>query len=298
MSAHLSAPTSRPRHWRRSQPAAGDFSWMPRALSARPPPGRSKRRATSATLSDHRDPELNDEEAETLVGSADPKGSARSESRGVLTLGAKGSFIVTPDLIEHVAAIEVDGPVDPTGAGDTFSVAYLTRRANGANPVEAAQMPPNGRHASRKRVRRQEAVRPSPVGRYSLNSPRATTTARPPTSTRWTPASLPSARAYSVDGRPISSPWEISISVPHGTRPCLQTWHASGLPRSRSRDPRGLQRRREHARLPRCARTCDAAEVRLEVSERREVRAQTSDGLMRVEHDEGMDKTVVVALDR
>lgn len=83
---------------------------------------------------------LDDQEAKTLLGSADPE---RLHELGVpevlLTLGSEGSFVVTPDLIEHVAAVEVDGPVDPTGAGDTFSVAYLTRRADGAEPVEAAR---------------------------------------------------------------------------------------------------------------------------------------------------------------
>lgn len=83
---------------------------------------------------------LNDEEAKTLLGNAEP---AKLRALGVpevlLTLGSQGSFVVTSDLIEHVAAVEVDGPVDPTGAGDTFSVAYLTRRANGAEPVEAAR---------------------------------------------------------------------------------------------------------------------------------------------------------------
>ena len=83
---------------------------------------------------------LNDEEAETLVGRADPEAlRALGVPEIVLTLGAQGSWVITPDLIEHVAAVEVDGPVDPTGAGDTFSVAYLTRRANGAEPVEAAR---------------------------------------------------------------------------------------------------------------------------------------------------------------
>ena len=36
----------------------------------------------------------------------------------------------------------VTGDVDPTGAGDSFSLAYLAARAAGAEPVEAA------RHAS------------------------------------------------------------------------------------------------------------------------------------------------------
>ena len=83
---------------------------------------------------------LNDEEARTLVGSAEPD---RLRGLGVpdvlLTLGSQGAWIVTPDLVEHVPAVPVDGDVDPTGAGDTYSVAYLVRRAAGAEPVEAAR---------------------------------------------------------------------------------------------------------------------------------------------------------------
>ena len=83
---------------------------------------------------------LNDEEAETLVGSTDPE---RLRALGVpeilLTLGSQGSFVITPRLVEHMPAGDVAGPVDPTGAGDTFSMAFLTQRAAGAEPVEAAR---------------------------------------------------------------------------------------------------------------------------------------------------------------
>ena len=83
---------------------------------------------------------LDDEEAATLVGSADPK---RLQALGlpeiVLTLGSRGSFVITSRLIEHVPAAELAGPVDPTGAGDTFAMAYLMRRAAGAEPLEAAR---------------------------------------------------------------------------------------------------------------------------------------------------------------
>jgi len=83
---------------------------------------------------------LDDEEAETLVGRAEPE---RLRTLGVpevlLTLGSRGSFVITPELIEHVPAKETAGPVDPTGAGDTFSASYLVRRAAGAEPLEAAR---------------------------------------------------------------------------------------------------------------------------------------------------------------
>ena len=84
---------------------------------------------------------LNDEEAETLVGSAEPERlRALGVPEVVLTLGSQGAWVVTPDLIEHVPAVPVDGPVDPTGAGDTYSVTYIVQRVAGAEPVEAARV--------------------------------------------------------------------------------------------------------------------------------------------------------------
>jgi sugar/nucleoside kinase (ribokinase family) len=46
---------------------------------------------------------------------------------------------VTPERLERVPAVPVDGEIDPTGAGDTYSATYLVRRAAGADPVEAAR---------------------------------------------------------------------------------------------------------------------------------------------------------------
>lgn len=84
---------------------------------------------------------LNDEEAETLVGSADPeKLHALGVPEVILTLGSHGAWVVTPDLVEHVPAVPVGGDVDPTGAGDTYSVTYVVQRAAGAEPVEAARV--------------------------------------------------------------------------------------------------------------------------------------------------------------
>jgi sugar/nucleoside kinase (ribokinase family) len=84
---------------------------------------------------------LNDEEASTLVANAEP---ARMRDLGVpeviLTLGSEGAWVVTHSLVEHIPAIPVDEPVDPTGAGDTYSVTYLVQRAQGAEPVEAARV--------------------------------------------------------------------------------------------------------------------------------------------------------------
>jgi sugar/nucleoside kinase (ribokinase family) len=84
---------------------------------------------------------LNEEEAETLVGSADPEGlRALGVPEVLLTLGSQGSWVVTPGFAEHIPAVEIGGPVDPTGAGDTYSVIYLVQRAEGAEPVEAARV--------------------------------------------------------------------------------------------------------------------------------------------------------------
>ena len=82
---------------------------------------------------------LNDEEARTLVGSAEPEAlQALGIPELILTLGSQGSCVITPDAIAVVQAREVVGPVDPTGAGDTYSAAYLAARAAGAEPAEAA----------------------------------------------------------------------------------------------------------------------------------------------------------------
>ena len=60
-----------------------------------------------------------------------------------------------------------------------------------------------------------------PRGRaQKLNSPRATTTAEPPTRTRSIRSPSPSHLAKSVDGRLISAPCEISICSPNAIRPC------------------------------------------------------------------------------
>lgn len=84
---------------------------------------------------------LNDEEAETLVGSAEPeKLLDLGVPEVILTLGSHGAWVVTPSLVEHVPSVRVGGEVDPTGAGDTYSVTYIVQRASGAEPVEAARV--------------------------------------------------------------------------------------------------------------------------------------------------------------
>ena len=83
---------------------------------------------------------LNDVEAIALVGSTKPDDIRKlCVPEVVLTLGSQGSVVVTASDAEHVPATPIDGPVDPTGAGDTFWVSYLVGRSQGAAPVEAAR---------------------------------------------------------------------------------------------------------------------------------------------------------------
>jgi sugar/nucleoside kinase (ribokinase family) len=81
---------------------------------------------------------LAEEEAHAILGGADLE-----ELRGlgvpevVVTFGAGGSLVLTRDAALRVAARPVRG--DPTGAGDAFSVAYLSARAGGHRPISAAR---------------------------------------------------------------------------------------------------------------------------------------------------------------
>lgn len=82
---------------------------------------------------------LSESEARVLVGSTEPDDLRRlCVPEVVITRGSRGTLVVTAERAEHIPAVPVDEPVDPTGAGDTFWVAYLVARSNGALPVEAA----------------------------------------------------------------------------------------------------------------------------------------------------------------
>jgi sugar/nucleoside kinase (ribokinase family) len=86
---------------------------------------------------------LNEPEAKALVGGTDPE-HLRSVgvAEVVLTLGSRGAVVITRDAATGIPATRVDGPVDPTGAGDSFALLYLDARSRGAAPAEA------GAHAS------------------------------------------------------------------------------------------------------------------------------------------------------
>jgi sugar/nucleoside kinase (ribokinase family) len=81
---------------------------------------------------------LAEEEAEAILGHGQ-----LGELRGlgvpeiVVTFGAGGSLVLAGGSSVRVAAQPVRG--DPTGAGDAFSVAYLSARAGGHRPVSAAR---------------------------------------------------------------------------------------------------------------------------------------------------------------
>ena len=81
---------------------------------------------------------LNDEEAELLCGGTD-EASLRSLGipEVVLTLGSEGARILAGDVTTEVDAVPVEGPVDPTGAGDSFLLAYVVARRQGSDPHEA-----------------------------------------------------------------------------------------------------------------------------------------------------------------
>jgi sugar/nucleoside kinase (ribokinase family) len=81
---------------------------------------------------------LSEAEAAAILG-----GAALEELRElgvpevVVTFGAGGSFVLTRDAAVRVTARPVRG--DPTGAGDAFSIAYLSARAGGHRPISAAR---------------------------------------------------------------------------------------------------------------------------------------------------------------
>jgi len=81
---------------------------------------------------------LNDEEAEQLCGGTD---EAALRTLGipeiVLTLGSEGALILSEGITTHVEAVPIEGPVDPTGAGDSFLLSYAVARQRGASANEA-----------------------------------------------------------------------------------------------------------------------------------------------------------------
>ena len=83
---------------------------------------------------------LAEEEARALVGEPDEAAlRALGVPEVIVTLGSQGSLVYADGRLERVSARPIGGPVDPTGAGDAFAVAYLAARAAGHAPVPSAR---------------------------------------------------------------------------------------------------------------------------------------------------------------
>ena len=81
---------------------------------------------------------LAEEEARAILGGADLEELRElGVPEVVVTFGAGGSLVLTRDAAVRVKARPARG--DPTGAGDAFSVAYLSARAGGHRPISAAR---------------------------------------------------------------------------------------------------------------------------------------------------------------
>lgn len=57
----------------------------------------------------------------------------------VITLGARGAFVLGPGVAEHVPAFKIAAVVDTTGAGDAFNGAFALGLAEGMSLLEAAR---------------------------------------------------------------------------------------------------------------------------------------------------------------
>jgi sugar/nucleoside kinase (ribokinase family) len=81
---------------------------------------------------------LAEEEARAILGHAELEELRElGVPEVVVTFGAGGSLVLTRDTAVRVTARPSRG--DPTGAGDAFSVAYLSARAGGHRPISAAR---------------------------------------------------------------------------------------------------------------------------------------------------------------
>jgi sugar/nucleoside kinase (ribokinase family) len=81
---------------------------------------------------------LSEEEAQAIVGVGELEELRElGVPEVVVTYGAGGSLVLTRDAAVRLTARPARG--DPTGAGDAFSVAYLSARAGGHRPISAAR---------------------------------------------------------------------------------------------------------------------------------------------------------------
>jgi sugar/nucleoside kinase (ribokinase family) len=82
---------------------------------------------------------VSEEEADVLAGGDLEVLADIGVPEIVVTLGERGSVVIVNGVAEPVPARPVDVPVDPTGAGDAFSSAYLSAREAGHAPTSAAR---------------------------------------------------------------------------------------------------------------------------------------------------------------
>jgi sugar/nucleoside kinase (ribokinase family) len=83
---------------------------------------------------------LAEDEARALIGEPTEDAlRALGVPEILVTLGSRGSLVLAEGQLEAVPARALDAEVDPTGAGDAFSAAYLVSRASGHAPVAAAR---------------------------------------------------------------------------------------------------------------------------------------------------------------
>jgi ribokinase len=57
----------------------------------------------------------------------------------ILTLGARGAFVLGPGVAEHVEAFQIGKIVDTTGAGDAFNGGFAVGLAEGMSVIEATR---------------------------------------------------------------------------------------------------------------------------------------------------------------
>ena len=83
---------------------------------------------------------LNEGEAAVIAGGTEVEAlRSLGVPEVVLTLGSRGSLVVTQSTEDTVPAAPIDARVDPTGAGDSFAAAYLAFRSDGIEPGAAAE---------------------------------------------------------------------------------------------------------------------------------------------------------------
>jgi sugar/nucleoside kinase (ribokinase family) len=83
---------------------------------------------------------LAEEEARALLGEADePSLRSLGVPEVLVTRGSRGSLVFADGRLTEIPAQPVDGPIDPTGAGDAFAAAYLAARSSGHAPAAAAR---------------------------------------------------------------------------------------------------------------------------------------------------------------